>query len=80
MKNVTVTYHMRSENRPRTTAETCIDIPLKDDFAEIIGIPMENPNDERAMCLIKTICDALALLQGYDEAWIVDIRSAKDQR
>lgn len=80
MKNVTVTYHMMSENRPHTTAETCIDIPLKDDYAEIVGIPMENSNDECTMGLIKIICDALALLQGYDEAWIVDIRYAKDQR
>ena len=90
MKKVTVTYHMRNMLRSRSTDETCIDVPVTNELAdELVNrvTPILADTEERmlgaiydslaaAIRLLDTICDSLALLQGYDEAEIVDIRYA----
>ena len=73
-KKITVTYHMRSILSPRSTVETCIDLPVKTKFAEELVQPLPTVHADTALRLVDSICDALALLQGYDESVIVDIR------
>lgn len=77
MRKVTVTYHLRNMLHPRSIDETCVDIPVKDEVADDLVQPTPSIRADEALRLLSTICDSLALLQGYDESEIVDIRFAQ---
>lgn len=83
-KTLTVTYHME---RPKETAETCIDLPVDEVLADILlktgckepasmkKVADMNPG-EMAVWAAWEVVRALAYLQLYTHPTIVDIRIA----
>lgn len=71
MKKLDITYHMY---RPGESAETCITLPMTDDYADL------KLHDFRTrkwpLGLLGRIVDTLALLQGYEYAEIVHMKEA----
>lgn len=75
-KTVQITYHMHLGN---TTAETCIDLPMEAETADALV-----KGEYCGICVLMTpvlhsVVLGLAILQGYGDGTIQDIRYAEQK-
>ena len=83
MKKICVTYHMERVNE---TAESCVDVPVEQSRLEGLLVHgtdfpdwLEDVDNATATAVyaVWSIVSELACLQGYNKAWVVDVRLAE---